>query len=543
MNPLDLLSSKISSALETSLRRSDSWTDNSATARMVRKVRERHDGPGVAPNPSTVAMAVAIFRQNGEPDGWRGLKRVCFGVCLIDPTGWSVLTEKRLLERLLGLVQSQGAARKRMKCYQALIASYFGFHFSAADQRTRAGWRLLKTWLNLRLPLIAKDAERKPIWLATLISHRNLLQDHPCNRYGEKLLKGDGSELDQAVSGLGIPSDSWVQEEAVLAQIRMATNYGHDRFHRELPTLLSVAMGRAGISPSKSLQTRCVALLVSRYAKMPVRPEHPVLRDAAVNVIGNPWLRKTSWDATVFDENGRPDDEAREMVRGWLNRRLITDFFELLSDEKTGDTRRLDYWLRFADDIEDMWFALGLDARSRRGEGFEDFRARARGRLLHLEFAPADNNAFVMRMGNFVAIEFGKTGNALYMFRWHELPSLLTQKLLSGKDRVDVTINQLKSSQSALFKKSHRDSPVAMESWEQKFDAELCPLLGLKPEKRPAFVPVLEEILRQYSVDGTDLRPRGGALWVLAQNNNSAFNARMKQLGFNYHSGRGWSKE
>jgi hypothetical protein len=95
-----------------------------------------------------------------------------------------------------------------------------------------------------------------------------------------------------------------------------------------------------------------------RYARIPSKPEHILLRDAAVAHIGNPWLKKSVWDAFVLDERGNPDDAAREMVYGWLKRRLISDFFELMSADGSGDTRRLNYWLRFEPFVEDMWFAL-----------------------------------------------------------------------------------------------------------------------------------------------------------------------------------------
>lgn len=543
MNPLDTLRTRLSSAFEAGLRRADGWADEAADRRMVQRVREMHDGPGSPPDPATIASAVAHFRRTGEPEGWRGLKRVCFGAGSVDEKGWCVLADDRLRGRLIELAQGQQEARKRVRCYQSLLSSYWSFPLASADARAKAGWLALREWLDRRMQPISRDLLRTPGWFQTIADHRNLLRDDPCGRYGPKLLSGDGSEFRAAVAGLGIPSDSWVPEEAVIAQMRAGCGLGHERFREILPALLSVAMGRAGIAPSKSLQTRCVAMLVARYAEVPGTPEHPVLRDAAIGVIGNPWLRRASWDANVVDERGQPDNAAREMVFGWLKRRLIKDFFELLSEDGTGDSRRLDYWLRFEPFVDDMWFALGSNARWRRGEAFEDFRARAKGRLLNLEATTADNNAFVMRMGNHVAIEFGETGNALYLFRWDGLPPAVSQKLLSGKERVDVTIHQLKSAQHSLLTKRHRDSPVAMESWEQKFDAEICPVLGSRPRERPAFVPDLESLLRTYQVQGEDKRPQGGALWVVADDSHPGFSSKVKALGFRYRAGRGWWKE
>lgn len=543
MTQLDALRTRLLSAFELGLRRADGWTDPIATKRMVESVRKRHDGPGSPPDPATIASAVAHFRRTGQPDGWRGLKWVCFGAGSPDEKGWCVLADKARRDRLIALAQGQEEARKRVRCFQSLLSSYWSFPLASADEKSKAGWLALREWLESRLPSVVRDATRTPGWLSTLVANRNLLRDGPCAKYGAKLLAGDGSDFQAVMTGLGIPSDSWVPEEAVIARMRAGAALGHDKFRDTLQALLAVATGKAGLVPSRSLQTRCVAILVSRYAKLPGQPEHVILRDAAVNVIGNPWLRRASWDASVVDERGRPDDGAREMVYGWLKRRLIKDFFELLSEDGAGDSRRLDYWLRFEPFIDDMWFALGANARRRQGENFEDFRNRAKGRLLNLESTTADNNAFVMRMGDHVAVEFGETGNALYVFRWDGLPPAVSQKLLSGKERADVTIHQLKSSEHALMTKSHVDSPRAMESWEQKFDADICPRLGQKPKKRPAFVPELEAILKRYGVEGEDRRPKGGALWVFADDSRPELSHKVRELGFRYRSGKGWYKE
>ena len=538
---LDTLRTRLVGAFGAGLRRSDEWADETADRGMVQKVRERHDGPGKPPDPATISAAVVHFRRTGEPDGWRGLKRACFGACMADEKGWCLVADERLREKLFSVAQGQQEARKRIRCYQSLLSSYWTFPLFAADAKSKAGWLALREWLDRRMQSVSRDFQRTPAWFQTLVDHRNLLRDDPCGRYGPKLLSGDGSEFHSAVSGLGVPSDSWVPEEALLAQIRAACALSHARF----AGLRARDKMQAGLSPAQSLKTKCVAMLVSRYARMLETPEHPALRDTAVSVIGNPWLRRASWDASVTDDRGRPDDAAREMVFGWLKRRLIKDFFELLSEDGAGDSRRLEYWLRFEPFVEDMWFALGANARSRREEAFRDFLVRAKGRLLNLESTTADNNAFVMRIGGHVAIEFGDSGNALYLYRWDALPPAVSHRLLSGKERVDVTIHQLKISERVATDNPlrHVDSPKALVSWEQKFDETLCPLLGSRPVEGPAFVPGLQSLLVNFNVKGEDKRPQGGALWVYANDSRSAFNTRIKAMGFTYRSQRGWYKE
>lgn len=230
------------------------------------------------------------------------------------------------------------------------------------------------------------------------------------------------------------------------------------------------------------------------------------------------------------------------MVFGWLKGRLIQDFFELLSAEDAGDTRRLVYWLRFAPFVDDMWFALGPAAQYRNDRLFREFRERAKGRLLDLEGASGDNNAFVMRIGAYVAIEFGTTGHAFYLLRWDDLPPAVSRALTSGKPKDYVALIQLKP-ESHEWKQSHRDAPVALRSWEQKFDDELLPRLGVAPKDRPVCVPDLENLLEGRNVTVTDHRAKGGALRIGPDDELADVARQLAALGMQLRRGRGWIKE
>ena len=136
-------------------------------------------------------------------------------------------------------------------------------------------------------------------------------------------------------------------------------------------------------------------------------------------IIGNPWLHRAAWDTYVLDKDRRPDASAREMVNGWLKVRLIKDFFGLLSEDRSADSRRLNYWLGFEPMIQDMWFALGADAVSDPRKEYGEFRQRANGRLLDLAGStPTSNNAFLMHFGEYLVVEFGITDNACFVYRY-----------------------------------------------------------------------------------------------------------------------------
>jgi len=507
------------------------------------RVFKEHGGAGIDADPRSIMAAVAEFKRTGKVDGFRDLKYVCLGVGAVDSRGWCVLADEQIRTKVCELAKNQSTVHRRLRCFQALLSSYFTFPLGVkgTSEESKEGWRSLRTWLAAQRTWLSKSIESKPPWFESMERHTELLTDQPCEKFGKALLREDSTGLMDAKSNLSIPENSWVIEETLVARMKAAALLRDAVFKAELPGLIGLAMGRTDVTVGEALRIRCVAILVTRYAACADRPEQPALRDAATGTLGNPWLRRAQWDAWVR-KDGRPDDQAREMVFGWLKGRLITDFFELLSVDGINDHRRLSYWLRFVPLVEDMWFALGTSAQRRHGEQFTDFRERAKGRLLDLEGTTADNNAFVMRIGAYLAVEFGASGNAFFLFRWDALRPSVLKALTSGKAREGIWINELKNETQEL-KLRHVDSPVAVKSWEQKFDDKLTQLIGKEPDHRPACVPDLEKLLVQANVQAADLRVRGGALWVFTEERTSGLARRLKDLGFGYRSSRGWFKE
>jgi len=521
----------------------ETWSDAEEMARARKRVDHDHGGAAIVADQRSITAAVADFKKSGKIVGFRDLKYVCLGTAALDGEGWSLLADETLRGAVARMAEEQPSTHRRLRCFQALLSSYFSFPANGkqASEESKTGWRGLRGWLRAERDRLLKLLDFKPPWIESLLRHPELLTNQPCDKFGADLLHGDASGLNDAREGLSIPESSWVIEEAVFAQMKAASALKDPPFKAALPDLLAIAMGRFGVSISESLRIRCVALLVSRYARCSDRPEQPALRDAATSTIGNPWLRRTHWDAYVR-VGDKADDMAREMVFFWLKERLVSDFFELLSAEGINDKRRVAYWLRFVPFVEDMWFALGTSASSRRGGKFGEFRERAKGRLLRLEGTTADNNAFVMRIGDYLAVEFGSSGNAFYLFRWDALSPSLLESLNSGRASAAIHIADIRGDDNE-DKIPHRDAPVALRSWEQKFDDKLTKLIGRTPAVRPACVPELEALVADGRVNVVDQRRAGGALWVYEPERSSHLARKLQAMGFSYRAGRGWFKE
>lgn len=568
MSELIQLQSSLAQIFREALPASTSW-ENPQAVKKLQAINQELDGVSPEPPSATIATMVAEYRRSRSVASFHDLKYVCYGAAMQMPDGWCVLGNEKLRDKLLTDVEQLDEPRRRFKCFQALLSSYFAF--ALYDEQTSAaaktGWETLRDWLARQRAQFQRDGVknklRLPGWFAVLTEHATLLTATPCDRYGKDLLHGDGSSIEDARQGLGIPSDSWVMEEAILSQMKAAVRLSNDLFKTHLDQLLKVAQGQTAAAVSELLKRRAIAMLISRYARCASKPEHPALRDAAVAAIGNPWLQIKVWNAWVKNASEQPDVEAREMVNGWLTRQLITDFFELLSADGQADQRRLNYWLRFIPVIEGTpWLALGPDAMRNNTLPYRELRERAKGRLLRLENPGASsNNAFIMKMGEWLVVEFGVTGNACYVYPATPMPFSLGGVAISSHD--------LRDRDRGVWLR-HKDG---LNSWESNFDQAICSKVGHWPSnkisttfKQHAEQPsksqtitssarsavankdfdeakFLEQI-KLYSLPIEDLRHKGGALWVyIEQSRYPMTDQWLEALGFKYKAGRGWWRE
>ena len=519
----------------------------------LQKINQELDGISSTPPTASIAQVVAAYRRSQKVASFHDLKYVCYGAAIRTQDGWCVLGDDQLRDKLLADVERIDESRRRIKCFQALLSSYFAF--ARYDEQTpkaaQVGWETLRDWLARQRAQFQRDGANKklrlPGWFTVLTKHENLLTNKPCDRYGADMLRDDSSSVEEARQGLGIPSDSCVMEETILSQMKAAVALGDDPFKTHLDPLLKLVLGQTEMKVSDLLKRRAIALLISRYARCVGKPEQPALRDAAVAVIGNPWLKRTTWDAWVKIASEQPDDEAREMVNGWLTRQLITDFFELLSADGQADQRRLNYWLRFVPVIEGTpWLALGPDAMRNNSQPYRELRKRAKGRLLRLENPGASsNNAFIMKMGEWLIVEFGMTGNACYVYPATPMPFSL--------GGVAISLHDLKDRSRGDWLR-HKDG---LNSWESTFDQAICSKVGYHPQGvvPPRVVQhianndshnfsYVEQYVKKFSLRTENNRVTGGAFWVLTQmGKHPEVDRNLESWGFKYKENRGWWKQ
>ena len=537
-NQLEDLRLKLASAMSSSFSSADQHPEP-LFAKQLEKLRRRYSRVLPSGDKRSIRDAMRSFRLSGALESRREIKLTCVGAST-EFSGWCLLGDSPLLMTLLNTVQVS-PERARMRYLSYLLHSYWSFarNSDATSKPSLDGWMKLRSWLNVQRQVLALLPGLKQPWFETLNDHANLLTAEPCARYARDLLAGTSRTMEDVFEKLFVPANSWLREESILAQMWAAANQEDTGFKSLLGRLVEIAIGRASIRVSDCISKRCLALLLSRYAACSTHPELISLRDAAIAVIGNPWLRRAGWDAYVLDNEGRADTRAREMVDAWLKVRLIKDFFGLLSEDRNADDRRLQYWLRFEPVIEDMWFGLGFYAMTHKGNEYNEFRRRASGRLLELAGPDPRNNAFIMRIGGFLVVEFGLTDNACFIYHNDRLPIDISSKVDMG-GRIEIDVLKCKTRDLRL---------LHVGPWEQEFDSKICRLIGFWPPRfstlRPARnsagePPDFVKFVSLYGLETDDRSKNGGCIWVLTDDTNPRVFEALTSWGFTYRRGKGW---
>lgn len=565
MDALTRLRSRLAAVSEQPLSRP--WAVDGTIDSHIRHL-ERHlrEGAGAYVPKDLQEEAVRRFWTSKRVDNLKDARLVSFGVALpVGPQRLRVIEDRERFPALLnGVDQFLPAPKQYRRCYQGLLSGYFAYDGEAADTPKvgRENWEALRSYLGKRSRRVL-DGERNPQWADSLQQHESLLSEDPCGRYGAELLAGRHAAVDELREMLNISDSSWFMRKLYLAQVRTAVGKPDADFMDLLYRVLDLLQG------NELIRDEGLALVLNRFASLKPPPLAVPLRDAAVNWWGNPWLQSNAmrW--------GRVKPEARAIVAEWLKLEFIEAFFTLLAEEHTGDNRRLKFWARYVNSIEDIHLALGADARENRSTDFQALRKKMLGLVVPLYDNVRSNNAFIMRMGPLVVVEFSGYSNACYGYDAKKaLPFRFDVPVVLPKD----SRNSLKHSARVLWL-AHQDGVRGFGTWEQRFEAELEQGFGIKPKgatsrpfvlTRPPQPPApprqlttpsrdtdatwiiagwkstnysrkaLTQFTKQFGLEIEDLTP-GGNLWVRTDDSHLGVNEVLLKWGFVYKNARkGW---
>jgi len=554
---------------------------------VVTRLRQQTGSNGVVVPEDLKRAAVAAFWNDPHIRTPRDGRLVSFGLCdSHGPGGQSIIEDKRrfraVLDAQTGIEKWSDKPVWFRRCYQGLLHSYFLYDPDGEQTAAtgRENWHELRGYLKSRVDNLVA-ARTNPDWVGIAREHCAVLGANPCDPYARDLLEGREDRLESLRNNLSIDSSSWFLRDLVLAQVRHATSLGHDEFKSFIPQLLRA------LGANKTLRDRGLVMVLDKYAEAQSPLLHEELRDNSVDWWGTPWLPSTaqSWAGVT--------QSARDMVSEWLRREFIEAFFTKLAEDGVGDRRRANFWLKYVKSMGDVRFALGSKAFYSRNPDFVALRQKMRGLYVSLECGVAENNAFIMTMGNLVAVEFGAHGNAFYAYDSRKnLPFEVKKPLYLAVDAP----NSLKHS-SRLMKLRHQDDIHGFATWEDMFARRLQDHFGVRPGQvlasphmprtngpasspppspsrapvpaavqaqtphllspataaRPAAPPIdpfrsgtpyskaaLNTLARSRFLTVEDNSDRNGNLWVRTDDRDPGVNRVLRAWGFNYKAPKGW---
>jgi hypothetical protein len=173
---------------------------------------------------------------------------------------------------------------------------------------------------------------------------------------------------------------------------------------------------------------------------------------------------------------------------------------------------------------------------------------------MHLTGTEPANNAFIMRIGNALIVEFSRSGNAAYTYTGYQLPFSL-----EGVQSNDI--GGLKSDRKNRL--LHKD--VGGQSWQEIFERELRARFNIDPDSGSRNAPAasklaltssrtplarrtkagfdvieLRNLMERERLQWDDLRAGGGSLWVLSDHVPQRVESRLVEWGFRLKQGKGW---
>lgn len=437
MNPAEALRVQLKGITTRTFDETDVLGKPDAIRKVVEKLQQQYGSVGAGrPSPNRVLEAIKRFVAGGfsQVRGAR-IRHLCWGLAHAPGnTGVRPLIEQpeKFRQLIAGLDELIAKGKLRLPAWRGLLVCYLTTNVEDAHAR-RDSWLALRRFLQTSLEPIceAQRHRRMPEWLAALRTNHAVLSDRPYAPYVEQWLSGDRSTTDRLKNELEIPEYSWFWDWLVAAVVVEACKKPERQFRSLIPDLLKLIDKRA-----ERVRDKALARILTQYHE----GERSLNRGLLEYVIdrkvwGSPRVRTPRW--------GLVEPAVQKMVIVWMTEQDLRDFFTLLGDHRETDQARLEFWLQYIDEIQDSHIIMGSDART--GRAFRELRERRKDSLRYLSDGQGGNNAFVMKMGDHVVVEFGMTGNACYIYQEAHLPFTLgenrwfTVKSLKDRDAPGAT--------------------------------------------------------------------------------------------------------
>jgi len=356
--------------------------------------------------------------------------------------------------------------------WYSLLNSYLTHDLARTSTESgMVGFTKLRRLLNRTWPSIDKQSGQLavPDWVLTLREESQLLSDSPVEKYARDYLAGNTDHIKALAENLGIPASSWFWQELVLGAVKHATQGNDEQFRSQILMLIEL------VKSAPVYRDNAVEEILNRYYKCSSRTVHPELRDFVIHasVWKNPKL-KAAGIATAWNQ---VPEAVWRMVMGWVNERNLRDFFDILAARRHADHGRLKFWSRYMNQISWTRLVFGSETiwQKNHNAGIRALLESEEGAYATLQgTTDKELDAFLMQIGNYIFVEFSKTGNGAYAYNSNELKFDLYEPSYVGTT-ADLRCGYY-SGNGGVLRIVHRDG------WEERAAIELGKL-GIHPDR------------------------------------------------------------
>lgn len=436
--------------------------------RVIAQLERKVDARAVQMVPPLEKRRQAIARLRAgdtpKPFEWKmiffGLNDVAegdlFEIALID----DATNFARIIAEIEQKIAQQRLTRRE---WLALCTSYFGHSSDTPEKNPQ--WLQLRTQIARGFQQLKESAPRQMSWMSVIDTYSDIFTDNAGFLLGQQLGRGEITDISVLEKVAQIPQTSWLWRKIVNHLVNEIFCLTDDDFQQKIHSLIALSRQLT------RFKDNILAATLTRYYQSAFKHQtHFELKQLALEYWGNPQLtsRNKSWQVHV-------ENPVLLMVQGWFAKDDLKLFFELLKGNRDVDHARLFYWLRFANQMSYTRIVLGEDALRSKDADYVEFRAKNAGRLSRLQGSGSrDNNAMIMRIGDYLFVEFSKVG-AMYAYHMGNAPFNPETGILD----IDYDLKDKRNNRGKVRLRLPHLSPVFLyslnriEGWMSRYDEEL----------------------------------------------------------------------
>ena len=320
-----------------------------------------------------------------------------------------------------------------------LFLSYFSLELDkTSNEILEKNTALLREFLAKTYVHFTQGKDFLPEWARVLTNHSNLLTLKPCERYAEAYLQDRQEEVNEIKNSLSIPANSWFWHQLTLAMVRYATNQKKDaNFKAQIPKLINFLEKFSGY------KDEAIKLILTRYYSCSDKSVQNQLRDYVIrsDIWKNPKLRNSG----IASKWHHVNEDIWRMVMNWVTHENLRMFFDIISGRHGARKDRFNFWLQYIKQIEFTKLVFGEETNLQRriNPEIKKLFAEEEGVYALLDSNQRELDAFIMKIADYIFVEFSMNSNAAFVYESNNIPFRLFDKRMN-----DNTVgNGLKSAQ------------------------------------------------------------------------------------------------